>query len=179
MKSVYRTLIIASATMLGLCAHADTWQYFAYNMQIDDFDRDKEFDYEFQGVIVYYPGQGQSNFMLDCSSHRGLRVAFGLNDTDFHSTFGKQTGKVRVTVFNMEIGEQAYRSMKAVYLPTFKVTEALEQAPARRVYNAIVKNQRITAQVSGKGKKTYTPPPVDSAFKTFVKNCPVTNPDGQ
>lgn len=169
--------LIACFVLFHLCAawaQAQGWQAMNFVMNIDGEDRDKEVDYSFDNVSVYYVGNGAPNLMLTCSERRGITVAFGLTDLDFRTQLGKQTSKTRSITVRFRIDGKRTSGIEATHLPTLDVVEPFLQKHGRMVFNSVVREVPVTLSVPGKGDFTYTMPPVDDVFRQFVRTCPVT-----
>lgn len=155
-------------------ANSQSWQSLSFEMHIDDEDRDKEIDYSFDSIAIFYSGAGAPNLMLSCSERRGITVAFGLVDLNFRDVLGQTTGRTRSTTVKLLIDGKRTTGVETVYLPTMNLVEPILQKHGRMVFNSVIRNQDVTLTVPGKGNFTYDMPAIDDAFRWFVRSCPVT-----
>ncbi|MEL7547907.1 MAG: hypothetical protein AAGJ84_14740, partial [Pseudomonadota bacterium] len=175
MPLIVRTLAISLCITLGsLPGAAEGWVLLRKNYYIDGADRDSIVDYTLRTQSVFYRGEGVANLMLTCSDRSGLMVSFGLDDIDFEARTLDTTGRIRRVRIKLLIDDDRSSGIQSVHLPTLKVVEPIAMTPARKVFNSVVRQVPVELSMPGKGKFTYTLPPIDDAFRRFANSCAVT-----
>ena len=127
-----------------------------------------------KNVGVFYRSEGSPNFMLTCTESDGLRVSFGLEDTDFREAALTPTSRFRRIRVKLQIDGERTTGIQSVYLPTLKILDPQGESPARKIFNSVIRQVPVELSVPGKGTFTYTLPAVDDAFRQFAKSCTVT-----
>lgn len=176
MPQIVRSLAFSlCAALATLPAAADGWILLRQNYNNDGADRDGIVDYTLRTQSVFYLSEGEANLMLTCSDRSGLMVSFGLDDIDFETRTMDTTSRIRRVRIRLLINGDRSSGIQSVHLPTLDVVEPIATTPARKVFNSVVQQVPVEVSMPGKGKFTYTLPPIDDAFRRFAKSCSATN----
>lgn len=108
--------------------------------------------------------------MLLCQGGR-FDSYFSLEGYDFQQTRDWVPGRQRSQKGNLYIeGERADRS-DWIFLPDLQVAKPISENVSRKLYNAIVKGQEVSFQVSVKDETELALPPVDDNYRDFAQTC--------
>ena len=143
--------------------HGEGWLTASYGVAAY-FDNDLRMD------IAYTGRADEPNLVLICDDN-ALRVRIGIDpDTDIPAAMRDFWGRDRVVYGTLSVDGEARVEARGVYFPTYRIVAPEGRKTAAAVFNAIARGDAVTYAFRGE-EVSYTLPPVDEAFKAWLRGC--------
>ena len=160
-----KVMITAALASLAIAIPA---QAADYSWQV----RTQNADGEATSIIV--ESENETGVLLSCNPDK-LVVGVSTIPGPMADRLDTTTKRVKRKDATTKIGDAEPREEAWNYLPRIQIALSSKGVTGKRFFNAAVRGDTISWKIDGKDTATFTLPAQNAAFKSFAKNCSVTN----
>lgn len=122
-------------------------------------------------TMIYTAGAKDGAVILSCDASGKLSLSIAMGDLPVEEAMGRESNRLRKRTGRLMIdGKEAFEGWFD-YNPFAQLAETGQRGAASKVYNATIKGQRVSFDLTSKGQVGMTLPPVDDAFRKFATDC--------
>ena len=124
---------------------------------------------------IYTSSDMTPGILLTCSAQGKLGVLFDLGGGDIIANAqGRTLRKPRRYQVSMTLGERPTLTEDWIYIPRRKQIQPRRSSTVAKIYNAMIRGQQASIDISRKGTYNMEFPAINDAFRSFASTCPAT-----
>jgi len=151
---------------------ANTWAAFDMTMSYSGlgFTKTQRATLD-EGEVIYTTSTTQNGLMFSCLAG-SFGVAASLKPKDFRATFSETAGRHKGRYLDMRLdgGEKIGLGLW-IYKPTLDAISSRKRSQAAKLYNTVVRRQKVTLHMDSKKPVLLDLPKPNTAFAEFGAEC--------